>query len=489
MKNLVGFILVGVFSAVLAVAGYNHFAKQNVQQPEVIIQNTQPASLTKLSTAPISANGFVDAAKHATPAVVHIQTSIEVKNTRNAPNSFWDLFGEYNNQAPQGGSGSGVIISKDGYIATNNHVIEDADKITVTLNDKREYDAKLIGRDPSTDLAVIKIDDNDLDYLTFANSDAVEVGEWVLAVGNPFNLASTVTAGIVSAKGRNINILREKAGSVAIESFIQTDAAVNPGNSGGALVDLEGNLVGINTAIATPTGTFAGYSFAVPANLVNKVVNDMIDYGAVQRGYMGVSISTINAEQAKEYGLEEVQGVLVSEIVEGSGADDAGVLPGDVITKVNGSTVKSSPELQEIVGRFSPGDEVSIEFIRDEQLMTKSVQLKSRSNETELITKSKKANISNSVLDRLGANFESLSSEEARKLKVRGGVKVNRLKSGILADQTQMQNNFVILKVNNMPITSTEQLQNVLERLTGEGIILEGKYPGVSGTKYYAFGM
>ncbi|MEZ5023677.1 MAG: trypsin-like peptidase domain-containing protein [Chitinophagales bacterium] len=397
------------------------------------------------------------------------------------------IFGDQYDSGPQLASGSGVIITADGYIATNNHVVEDADEITVTLNDKREYKAVLIGTDPNTDLAVIKINDKSLEHLSFANSDEVQVGEWVLAVGNPFNLASTVTAGIVSAKGRNINILREKAGNVAIESFIQTDAAVNPGNSGGALVDLNGNLVGINTAIATPTGTFAGYSFAVPSNLVKKVVNDMIDYGVVQRGYMGVSITSLTAEQAEEFGIDDIQGVLVSEIVEGSGADDAGILPGDVITKINGITVKSSPELQELVGTYSPGDKINVEFVRKNKTENKDVTLKSRDNDTSLITK--KSNANASKVDLLGAVFEELTPEEARNLKIRGGVKVKKIKDGILEESTQMKAGFVITKVNNRPVYSISELEEVLNGYTGDGVLVEGKYPGISGTKYYAFGM
>ncbi|MEZ5009632.1 MAG: Do family serine endopeptidase [Chitinophagales bacterium] len=488
MKNLLKLFLVGIFSAVISVAAFNKFGK-TTNETKVIVKETSPSSLTKLdkTVANLTADGFVTAAHIATPAVVHIQTTTKAKATKQNINPFWEFFGDQYDSGPQLASGSGVIITADGYIATNNHVVEDADEITVTLNDKREYKAVLIGTDPNTDLAVIKINDKSLEHLSFANSDEVQVGEWVLAVGNPFNLASTVTAGIVSAKGRNINILREKAGNVAIESFIQTDAAVNPGNSGGALVDLNGNLVGINTAIATPTGTFAGYSFAVPSNLVKKVVNDMIDYGVVQRGYMGVSITSLTAEQAEEFGIDDIQGVLVSEIVEGSGADDAGILPGDVITKINGITVKSSPELQELVGTYSPGDKINVEFVRKNKTENKDVTLKSRDNGTSLITK--KSNANASKVDLLGAVFEELTPEEARNLKIRGGVKVKKIKDGILEESTQMKAGFVITKVNNRPVYSISELEEVLNGYTGDGVLVEGKYPGISGTKYYAFGM
>lgn len=494
MKKLFGFVLVGLFSAVFSIALFNHFGPNGSGETKVIIQESNPTKLTNLnskSAAGLTSDGFVGAANISTPAVVHITTSSTVKTAQRG-NSFWDLFGEdYGVQErPQIGSGSGVIISNTGYIVTNNHVVENADDIKVVLDDKKEYTATLIGTDPSTDLAVIKIDDkqDDFSYLSFADSDEVQVGEWVLAVGNPFNLASTVTAGIVSAKARNINILREKAGNIAIESFIQTDAAVNPGNSGGALVDLKGNLVGINTAIATPTGTYAGYSFAVPSNLVKKVVDDLVDYGVVQRGFMGVSIASLTAEQADELGLKDVQGVYISEIVAGSGSDDAGILPGDVITKINDVRVKSSSELQELVARNRPGDKIDVELVRKNKTLQKTVLLKGRDNTTALISK-KEAAAKNSSLAVLGGEFEDITSSEAQALGVRGGVKVKKIKNGFLSKYTEMKSGFVITKVNNQPITSVEEFEEVLNGYTGDGVLIEGRYPGDRSVKYYAFGM
>lgn len=488
MKKYLGFFAVSIISALLAVALVNKFDRQ---EPQVIVQQAQPVQLTKLNnTGNLTADGFVAAASVATPAVVHIRTTAEVKNTRRGYNPFWDFFGEeYNmDNSPQIGSGSGVILSSDGFIVTNNHVIDGADEIRVTLNDNKEFEATLVGTDMTTDIAVIKIDAEDLSYLTFGNSDDLQIGEWVLAVGNPFNLASTVTAGIVSAKARNINILRERAGNIAIESFIQTDAAVNPGNSGGAMVDVKGNLVGINTAIATPTGTYAGYAFAVPSNLVKKVVKDIMDYGVVQRGFMGVSITNLTSEQAEELGIDDVQGVFVSEIVQGSGADDAGLKPGDVITSINGHRVKSSPELQELVGRYRPGDNITVQFQRDKKTYEEAITLKTRDNSTELMSR-KEAESATGVLARLGGVFENLTPEEARDLGIRGGVRVKKIREGILSENTQMKAGFVITRVNNRPIYSVAELEEALSGYTGDGVLVEGRYPGEQGTKYYAFGM
>ncbi len=321
------------------------------------------------------ANFLVPASTIATPAVVHIKTYYSRQIRRRS--GFDDLLDEYykgrrrpqlEDQNMQLASGSGVIISEDGYIVTNHHVIESAEKIEVVLNDKRSFTATKIGIDPTTDLAVLKIEDEKaFPYLKYGDSDALKIGEWVLAVGNPFDLTSTVTAGIVSAKSRSINLLRSKA-YYAIESFIQTDAAVNPGNSGGALVDLEGNLIGVNTAIASRTGSYAGYSFAVPVTLVKKVVNDLIEYGEVHRALMGVSIVEVTAEVAKELNLEQVGGVYIQAVVEGGGAAEAGLKAGDIIIEIDGHKVKNSPELQELIARHQPGEKAKVKYYRDGKL-------------------------------------------------------------------------------------------------------------------------
>ena len=340
-------------------------------------QNTSFASGSEDSINNVFNVGFGEAAESTLAQVVHIRARIL---SRVPTDPFFEYFGDgfwgQNRNRPQQqmqeASGSGVIVSKEGYIVTNNHVVDQAAEIVVSLYNGRGYKAELVGTDPSTDLAVIKIDEKDLPEATLANSDDVRVGDWVLAVGNPFNLASTVTAGIVSAKARNINILRDNS---AIESFIQTDAAVNPGNSGGALVNLKGELIGINTAIATPTGTYAGYSFAVPSNIVRKVMTDLIEHGEVQRGYLGVVIQDLSWQLAEQLGLDMSQGVVVANLVRNGPADKAGLKIKDVILEIEGSAINSSSRLLEIVGSRKPGDELKMVIQRDGKKRNISVKL------------------------------------------------------------------------------------------------------------------
>lgn len=498
MKKLLSYFLIGIISALSALAITHHF---NKQQATVIRENNDsPFKLASYNSS-LTNDAFVEAAKISTPAVVHISTVIKAKKQdKRQPqnmNQFFQFFGDpfggggspfdMPQQQDQEASGSGVIISNDGYIVTNNHVVEDADEIKVSLYDNREFKAKIISTDQSTDLAVIKIDAKDLKFLTFANSDNVEVGQWVLAVGNPFNLASTVTAGIVSAKTRNINILREKAGNLAIESFIQTDAAVNPGNSGGALVDLQGNLIGINSAIATPTGSYAGYSFAIPSNLVNKVVKDMIDFGVVQRGFLGVNIREIDDELAKDLKLNKIVGAYISEVNKESAAEAGGLKRGDVIMKVGDAEILNSADLQEHVARYRPGDKVKLDIYRDGAMLTKEVTLKSKENKTALLSKDD-APKSGTALDNLGINIEELSSLEAKKLGVGGGLKVTKINEGIIKQNTGMQEGFVIVAINNQPVSKKSELEDMLNQSRGNGILLQGKYPNQNGIKYYAFG-
>jgi serine protease Do len=489
MKKIIGYFLVGIFSAIVALGMFSLVNKG--QMPPLIEQSEQKMNpdifrFTGLSAG--EANSFVHAAAIATPAVVHIRTTIKQQASSRSSNPFWEFFGDDfgTPRRPQQGAGSGVITTADGKIVTNNHVINGAEEIEVTLHNNRTYKATLIGTDPSTDLAVIKIEEKNLAFLQFGNSDAVQVGEWVLAVGNPFNLASTVTAGIVSAKARNINILREQAGNLAIESFIQTDAAVNPGNSGGALVTLDGKLVGINTAIATPTGSYTGYSFAIPSNLVQKVVTDIGEFGFVQRGYLGVNISDVNSEIAKDLKLDKVEGVYVADIVKGSGAEDAGLKSGDVIIKVNNAKVRNMPELQELVALNRPGDKVNLEFIRDGKTMTRTVTLKNRDNTVKLLSKEEKP--AKGILAELGAEFEEVKGEEARKLGIAKGLKVTNIQSGALRNNTNIEKGFVITRVNNAAVGTAKDLEQILEQSRGQGVLIEGKYPEKAGTKYYAFG-
>lgn len=408
---------------------------------------------------------FVEAAAISTPAVVNIRIIQHGKGF-----NFWG-------NEMETSAGSGVIISADGYIATNGHVVEDADKIQVTLYDKRNFEAELVGVDPSTDLALLRIRAGGLPHIEFGDSDSVRVGEWVLAVGNPFNLESTVTAGIVSAKGRSIDILE---GQDRIESFIQTDAAVNPGNSGGALVNSRGHLVGINTAIVTRSGRYEGYSFAVPANLARKVLRDLRDYGAVQRGLLGVFIENLDSERAAELGLPSVEGVLVTRVTPGSGAEDAGIRKNDVIVRINGLKTRSMAEMQEQIGRLHPGQRIPIDFYRQGKIKNAKVLLKTKSNDIELV----KAE-SVSRLQELGFEVRQLNREE-RKRVGKNGLKVISVYQDSKIDQTNMEPGFIIYKVNGKSVGNSEELAAAIFESKGK-IMLEGIYEGYSETYYYSF--
>jgi serine protease Do len=452
-------------------------------------QSNSEASAAKLvSYAGSAAPGSVDfrpAAEQTVHAVVHVKTKFTTQQTYMDP--FQGLFfgngGIQSVPREQQSSGSGVIIAADGYIVTNNHVIEQAEEIEVILNDKRTYTASLVGTDPTTDLALLKIDEKDLPFVAWGNSDDVKVGEWVLAVGNPFNLTSTVTAGIVSAKARNINIIGGNgSGSGAVESFIQTDAAVNPGNSGGALVDIQGRLIGINTAIASQTGSFSGYSFAVPVNLVRKVVTDLTEFGTVQRGYLGVNIRDVDASLAKEKGLKNIKGVYVQGLMAGSAAGDAGLEPGDVITRVGDIPVNNVPELQEQVNRFRPGDKLPLTYERNGKAKTTAVTLKNKNNSTKLITKDDPVE----AVESLGGTFESLAGEDLKRLGINNGLKITKLETGKLKS-AGIREGFIITSVDKKPVASPEELKKILENKKG-GVLIEGVYP--NGMRaYYAFGM
>ncbi|MCB9273592.1 MAG: Do family serine endopeptidase [Lewinellaceae bacterium] len=443
---------------------------------------------------------FTGTAEQVMGAVVYIQSSHKLSrremggfDMQDVPGPFRDFF---NNkgfspffQQPQGddgnppvemGAGSGVIINDKGYIITNNHVIDNADDIEVTLHDNRTFKATVVGTDPATDLALLQIRTEGLPTLPMANSDDVKVGEWVLAVGNPFNLNSTVTAGIVSAKARNINIVKDQ---YAVESFIQTDAAINPGNSGGALVNLDGQLVGINTAIASPTGAYSGYGFAVPSNIVAKVVKDLLAYGTVQRGYLGAMIRDVNSQLAREKSLNMAEGVYVDSLVANSAAAQAGIKAGDVIVAVDNNPVKRVPELQEMIARHHPGDEVAVKAIRDGKEKTFNVRLNKREGEENLI-----AGRQSEVLNKLGAEFRALDADTAKKLGISGGVQVEKLFPGKLRSQTDMREGFIITQADGRAVSSPEELEKVLEHKKG-GVMLEGLYESLPGTYYYAFGM
>ena len=433
---------------------------------------TMPVGLNPISL-PIQSQSFVAASENSLNSVVHVTTQVVTTSFQRDP--FYEFFygpGAGGREFKQygSGSGSGVIVSDDGFIVTNNHVIENAKEIEVTLNDNRKYKAKIIGTDPSTDLAVLKIEETGLTAIPLGNSDQLQVGEWVLAVGNPFNLTSTVTAGIVSAKARNINLLSERGRNdiVPIESFIQTDAAVNPGNSGGALVNTGGELVGINTAIASQTGSYAGYSFAVPVNLVQKVMSDLMDYGVVQRGYLGVKISDVTQELKEEKELPDTKGVYIAKVVSDGSADKAGVKTGNVILKVGSKNVNTVAELQEEIGRRRPGDKVILTLRNnkgEEEL--KDVVLRNKDGETTLISKEEVRKNSS-----LGATFENLSSKEKKELNIDYGVKIKSLNAGKLKS-LGLKEGMIITKLNNDPINTVEQLTNKLNDESNKGVLLE----------------
>jgi len=427
---------------------------------------------------------FVAASALATPAVVHIKTKqggVAGAIEDEVMDPFRDFFGRGFQipRGPQQGSGSGVILTSDGYIVTNNHVVKGADEIEVVLNDKRSFNATVVGTDQNTDLALLKIEASGLNTLSFGNSDGLQVGEWVLAVGNPFNLNSTVTAGIVSAKGRNINIL---GGGSSIEAFIQTDAAVNPGNSGGALVNVKGELMGINTAIASQTGSYEGYSFAVPANIVAKVVEDIKKYGTVQRGYLGVQIQDVDASLVSRENLKVNSGAYVAEHMENSAAKDAGIRKGDVIVEIDDVRVTATPLLMEAVSRKRPGETVRVLVDRLGEKKTFNVVLRNAEGTTGLV----KAESEISSASALGATFESASRKELESLKIDQGVKVKALSSGKLA-QAGVRVGFIITRVDKSPVGSPSELSRLLSQ-SRDGILLEGYYP--NGTKaYYGVGM
>lgn len=456
-------------------------------------QNVRLASYLESGdyTVPAGLN-FVHAAELATPAVVHIRSTYNASTASAAPSGhplqemFPDMFeGMPSNphgggMRPQGASGSGVIVSHDGYIVTNNHVIDKASKVEVTLNDNRSYTADVIGVDPTTDIALLKVNAENLPHLAYGNSDAVRVGEWVLAVGNPLDLTSTVTAGIVSAKGRSIGILGRGSNikgnvNTAIESFIQTDAAVNPGNSGGALVNLKGELVGINTAIASPTGSYSGYSFAVPAVLVNKIVDDLKEYGTVQRALLGVNIGDVNAQLAEEKGLKINRGVYVSNVNPGSAADEAGIEAGDVIVDVNGRPTKNVAQLQESIAMNRPGDKVKITYYRAGKVSTTDAVLKNSMGTTKIVASSNSLEIG-------GAELSNLSSQEKSRLRLEHGVKVEKVGTGKLRD-AKVREGFIITSIDHKPVGSVEDVAEILSGKRNEGTLIEGLYP--NGEKAY----
>ncbi|NJN77832.1 MAG: PDZ domain-containing protein [Saprospiraceae bacterium] len=487
MKNLGLIVLVAVISSLFSVVIYDFIKDEPAEIITVRESAAQYASLpkgtfTEYEGKPIdktiyytaAPTNFTKAAALVTNSVVNIKATQGA--SRSSKNNGWGGL------SPGASTGSGVIISSDGYIVTNYHVIEGANDLEVTLYNKRTYEAKIIGKDPSTDLALIKIKKEDLPYLEFGNSDSTSIGEWVLAVGNPFNLTSTVTAGIVSAKGRNINILE---GNYKIESFIQTDAVVNPGNSGGALVNTNGALVGINTAIITQSGRYEGYSFAVPSNLVYKIVADLKEFGVVQRGFLGVTIEDVDEKIAKDAGLKKLEGVYISQINPNSAAEDAKLKVGDIITHINDVEVPTMPALQEQVARYRPGDKLTINFIRDGKHMETKIILKDKRNRTTLSSK-KKIKEEISLMDDLGVELREISKDEKMLLNIDSGVKVISIRKGSIIDKTDLNPGFVITKVNDKTVKTVDEFLKLIDN-TDDKIMLEGVYEDYPGEYYYAF--
>jgi serine protease Do len=453
----------------------------------------------RATTPVVSSAGAVDftqAAADVTPAVVYIRTTYASKSD-GRQDQFEQMFGQMfgqrmRPQGPQMASGSGVIISPDGYIVTNNHVVAKAEKITIVTNDHRSFEAKVIGTDPNTDLALIKINATNLPIVKLGNSDAVRVGEWVLAVGNPFKLNSTVTAGIVSAKGRQIGIIdrgddddddnpypvkQNETPTLrkGIESFIQTDAAINPGNSGGALVNTAGELIGINAAIASHTGSYEGYGFAIPINLAKKVLNDIKKYGAVKRGYIGVTFADLSdPEAAKSVNSDKTNGLYVNSLVTGGGAEQAGIKTGDIITKVEGNPVYESSDLQERVGRLQPGDKINLTVLRNGSEKNLAVTLKADAPAPRTAAVSKSAT---ELFNKLGASFQPLNATQKAKFHVNAGVLVTQVRSGGIFDDTEIPVGSVITSINKQPINSVADMDKVITNLKNGRLIITGYYP------------
>jgi serine protease Do len=469
-------LLSSTFGGLVASAAFllfgSHYLPQSIERRQQVVFS--PAHYNDTSYQVPPELNFTQAAEEVRKAVVHIKTSQEGELTRSGEDeNLGGLLRDFHGFPFRGprrreSAGSGVIISADGYIATNHHVIEEAQHIDVVLNDKRSYKATLIGIDPSTDLALLKIEEKSLPFVRYGNSDKLRIGEWVMAVGNPFDLTSTVTAGIVSAKGRNINIISDIENyNLQVESFIQTDAAVNPGNSGGALVNVRGELVGINTAIATNTGFYAGYSFAIPIRLVRKVMDDLLRFGNVQRALLGVSIREVDADLAQEKGLDNVRGVYVNEVNENSSAQVSGLKAGDVILSIDNLSINSTSELQEVVASYHPGDKVVVVFERNHHQGQALVLLRNKAGTTAVATKEeiKPASL-------FGAELIPTTEKENRKLGIDAGVKIAHLEAGKLKE-TLVEEGFVITHLDHKAVTSPEEVVRII-RQSKSAILIEG---------------
>lgn len=498
LKNVVAIVAISAATALLSVWGfgrYQQYRYAGTQEPGKLPVN-YAGFFNNNSGVSDNSFDFTQACATATPAVVHIKTKTKAKQVSNdlpkrsdpfsdffGDNMFGDLFGGMGPRIipEQRASGSGVIISEDGYIVTNNHVVDGADEINITLPNRKTYKATVVGTDPSSDLAVIKIDAKNLPYLVYGNSDEAKLGQWVLAIGYPLSLDVTVTAGIISAKARNIGI-NSRQSATPIESFIQTDAAVNPGNSGGALINTRGELIGINSAIASPTGSYAGYSYAIPVNIVKKVVNDIIKYGTVQRAFLGISYPNeeLTDEQRKQNGIKDVtNGIYVMDVTAGGAAEEAGIKKGDIITNINGVPVTTGPEMVEQIARYKPGDKVSVGYIRNGEQKTVNVILKNKLGNTNVVK------VTN-VMDALGADLANVDKKTAQANNLNGGVVVKKIQPGGAIQKSRIQEGFVITAVNGIEIKTVDDLKAALSNTNNSGTVrVDGIYPGYGDTYSY----
>ena len=503
LKQVLFTVAISAVTTIAVIWGYGTFFKKDNtyagQEQGTIPSNYRYAGLNDDGSTPPVNMDFTQPAAAATPGVVHIKTKTNAKTVsnnlgrNNQRNPFTDLFGnddffnQFFNQRgnvipEQRASGSGVIISEDGYIVTNNHVVDNADAIDVTLSNKKSYKAKVIGTDPAYDLAVIKIEAAGLPFLLYGNSDDIKIGQWVLAIGYPLNLETTVTAGIISAKSRSLGLNKGRNGDVrsGVESFIQTDAAVNMGNSGGALIATDGKLIGINSAIASPTGYYSGYSYAIPVNIVKKVVDDLIKFGSVQRGYLGLKFVTAGdytEEEKKKIGVPaNAEGIYVQDVPTDGAAYAAGLRKGDVLKKLDGVEINSGAELQEQLSRHKPGDRVPVTYLRSGSENTATVTLKNVSGTYDVVKP-------DAAIDALGAELLTLDPRKARDYGVNGGVVVKKINEGALNDQTRMKDGFVILKVNDKTVKSVEELKAAIGK--NKEVTISGFYPGYDGVYEY----
>ena len=453
------------------------------QQPVSQVEQVQQAQVQRVAFVPTeSTPDFVDAAERSVDAVVHIMTKV-VKQSNTYNDFFGALLGQLYGYPGQTRNntmvayGSGVVLTPDGYIVTNNHVVEGADEVEVTFNNKVKKTATIIGTDPTTDLALIKVDASELQYLTFGDSDNVRIGEWVLAVGNPFNLTSTVTAGIVSAKARNLSILGE---GTEVESFIQTDAAVNPGNSGGALVNTKGELVGINAAIASHTGSYEGYSFAIPSNIVRKVVDDLLLYGQTQRGYLGIRYAELTEELAEKEGLENIEGVYVADVIDGGAAKLAGMRSGDVITAINGKKVNTGTQMIESIRQYRPGDKLDVEVNRGGNHQHYELTLLNEAGNVDVVKKG-----DSFYNAEFGLMLQPINQNDMSRLGVTNGLKIVEIRQGRFMN-SGVPVDFVITKVNGYAVNGKTELDNALKNNRSRRTTIEGIYPnGMMGSFFY----